>query len=100
MVAHVGILGHDHIMISCAKPHYTNQGIKDAGVVSVNIVDEALLPGADYVGCVSGSKTDKSQAFDFETGGKGAPVIKDSPLSMECTVEDIYDTNGFDNFIR
>ena len=24
---HVGIIGHDRIMVSLAKPHYTNQGI-------------------------------------------------------------------------
>ena len=28
LVGHVGIMGHDHIMVSLAKPHYTNQGIR------------------------------------------------------------------------
>lgn len=37
--------------------------------------------------------------FEYETGEAGAPVIKESPLTMECTVVDIYDTDGFDNFI-
>ncbi|MGF7144502.1 flavin reductase (DIM6/NTAB) family NADH-FMN oxidoreductase RutF [Anaerotaenia torta] len=99
LVAHVGIMSHDRIMISCAKPHYTNQGIKATGAVSVNIADEALLPKVDYVGSVSGSDTDKSQVFDYEVGAAGAPIIKAAPVSMECTVEHVYDTNGFDNFI-
>ena len=64
LVAHVGIMGHDHIMISCAKPHYTNQGIKEMGIVSVNLVDETILADADYVGCVSGHKIDKSQVIN------------------------------------
>ena len=60
LVGHLGIMGHDHLLISLAKAHYTNQGIRETGVLSVNVVDEALLRRADYVGCVSGSKTDKS----------------------------------------
>lgn len=99
LVGHVGIMGHDHIMVSLAKPHYTNQGIRNTQVLSVNIVDEAMLPKADYVGCVSGGKTDKSEVFDYSIGQNRAPLIDEAKLSMECTVEDIYETKGFDNFI-
>ena len=99
LVAHVGIMGHDYIMISCAKPHYTNQGIHENKVVSVSLVDEAFLPKADYTGCVSGNKEDKSNLFPYEMGEAGAPVPKEVPLSMECEVEDVYETKGFDNFI-
>ena len=49
-MGYVGIMGHDHIMVSLAKPHYTNQGIRESKVLSVNIVDEAMLKKADYVG--------------------------------------------------
>lgn len=44
LAGHLGILGHDHVMVSLAKAHYTNQGIKESRMLSVNIVDEALLP--------------------------------------------------------
>ena len=47
LVGHLGIMGHDHVMVSLAKPHYTNQGIKETKALSINIVDEALLPLAD-----------------------------------------------------
>ena len=99
LVGHVGIMGHDHVTVSLAKAHYTNQGIRAEKVLSVNMVDEAMLPRADHVGCVSGSKTDKSEVFDYSIGQKGAPLINEAKLSMECTVEDIYETDGFDNFI-
>ena len=99
LVAHIGIIGHDRIMISCAKAHYTNQFIKETGKVSVNIVDQALLPQADYVGCISGSKEDKSNVFEYEIGDLGAPIIMASPLVMECKVVDNYETETFDNFI-
>lgn len=99
LVGHLGIMGHDHIMVSLAKPHYINGCIAKNKVLSVNIVDEALLPKADYVGCVSANKVDKSEVFDYIVGVKGAPVIANAPLSMECVVEDNYETKGFDNFI-
>lgn len=42
LVGHLGIMGHDHVMVSLAKPHYTNQGIKENKKLSINIVDEAI----------------------------------------------------------
>lgn len=99
LVGHLGIMGHNRLMVSLAKAHYTNQGIKENGKLTVNLVDEALLPKADQSGCVSGAKTDKSKLFDYEIGEAGAPMIKASPLTMECTVVDNYETEGFDNFI-
>lgn len=99
LVGHLGIIGHDQILISMHKTHFTNQGIKDTQKLSVNIIDEDLLPRADYVGTVSGSKTDKSDVFIYHTGDSGAPMIDDSPLVMECEVVDNYQTDTFDNFI-
>lgn len=59
LVGHVGIIGHDRVLVSLAKPHYTNQGIRETGRLSINIVDEKLLPLADRAGCISGAKEDK-----------------------------------------
>lgn len=99
LVGHVGIIGHDRIMVSLAKPHYTNQGIKETKALTVNIVDEAMLKKADRTGCVSGNKADKSEMFRFHTEGTGAPVIDEAPVVMDCTVDDIYETEGFESFI-
>lgn len=63
------------------------------------MVDEAMLQRADYVGCVSGAKTDKSEVFAWHPGEAGTPVIDESPLVMECEVVDNYETDSFDNFI-
>ena len=84
---------------SLAKPHYTNQGIKETRALTVNIVDEAMLEKADRTGCVSGNKTDKSEMFAYHTEGTGAPVIDEAPVVMDCVVDDIYDTEGFESFI-
>lgn len=99
LAGHVGIIGHDRIMVSLHKAHYTNQSVKTTGRFSVNVVDEALLPRADYVGITSGAKTDKSQVFAWHTGNGKTPVIEESPLVMECEVVDNYETETFDNFI-
>ena len=99
LVAHVGIIGHDRILISMSDKHYTNQGIIESKKLSVNLVDRKMLPKADYVGSVSGANTDKSHEFSFHWGENGTPVIDASPLTMECNVVDIYKSDGFDNFI-
>ena len=99
LVGHLGIMGHDHVMVSLAKAHYTNQGIKENKKLSINIVDEALLAKADRSGCVIGSKEDKSELFDFILADGEVPMIVQAPVVMECSVEDIYETKGFDNFI-
>ncbi len=99
LVAHVGIIGHDRVLVSLAAPHFINSIIKENKTLSINIVDEGILPQADYSGSVSGAKTDKSSLFAYETGEAGTPLIKKSPLVMECTVVDEYDSPGFESFI-
>ena len=99
LVAHVGIIGHDRILVSMNDKHYTNQGIIESKKLSVNLVDQKMLSKADYVGSVSGASVDKSGVFDFHWGKNGSPVIDASQLVMECNVVDIYKSDGFDNFI-
>ena len=99
VVGHTGIIGHDRILVSMSKSHHTNQGIRKTRKLSINLVSHEMLPKADYVGSVSGASTDKSGVFEYHWGENGTPVIDDSPLTMECDVMDIYETEGFDNFI-
>lgn len=99
MVAHTGIIGHNRILVSMSKSHFTNQGIRESKKLSINLVSREMLPNADYVGSVSGTNTDKSEVFDYHWGENGTPVIDLSPLTMECNVIDHFDSEGFDNFI-
>lgn len=99
LVAHTGIPAHDRIMVSLAKNHYINSGIEESKALTVNIVDESWLEKADYVGSVSGAKTDKSEVFAYTVGETGAPMIDEAKLSLECSVEDIYEAGVFENFI-
>lgn len=99
LVAHVGIIGHDRVLVSLAMPHFINGIIKKNMKLSVNIVDEKILPEADYAGSVSGAKTDKSGLFEYEIGDAGTPIIKKAPLTMECSIIDIYNSPNFESFI-
>lgn len=59
-----------------------------------------MLVKSDYVGIVSGKKIDKSCVFNYFNGElKGAPLIKEAPIAMECEVVEIYETETHDNFI-
>lgn len=99
VVGHTGIIGHDRILVSMSKSHYTNKGIRKSKKLSINLVSREMLPKADYVGSVSGASVDKSEVFEYHWGENGTPVIDASPLTMECDVVDIYETEGFDNFV-
>ena len=53
VVGHTGIIGHDRILVSMNKQHYTDQGIRKSKKLSINLVSREMLPEADYVGSVS-----------------------------------------------
>ena len=99
MLSHIDIIGHARIIISMLKRHTSNKPVRESRQFSINLLDEAMLPRADYAGTVSGANEDKSTLFDYTIGDEGMPIINDSPLTMECIVEDIYETETFDNFI-
>ena len=99
LVAHVGIIGHDRVLVSLAAPHFINRCIKETKKLSINLVDESFLPLVDYCGSVSGAQEDKSTLFDYVAGDAGTPIIEKAPLTMECSVVDIYNSPNFESFI-
>jgi flavin reductase (DIM6/NTAB) family NADH-FMN oxidoreductase RutF len=102
-IAHVGIVNAHAphlITLGMNKAHHTNRGIRETRTFSVNIFSVDKIAEVDYVGLVSGSKTDKSGVFETFFGElKTAPIIRDCPLSMECRLHDIYETTTHDLFI-
>lgn len=99
LVAHIGIIGHDRILVSLAEPHFINHLIKENGKLSISLATEKMLPEADIAGSVTGASADKSDLFEYELGESGMPIIKAANLSMECTVVDIYKSPNFESFI-
>jgi flavin reductase (DIM6/NTAB) family NADH-FMN oxidoreductase RutF len=102
-IAHIGIVNHatpHMISLSMGKAHYTNPGIIENKAFSVNIPSENLVVETDYVGLVSGHKTDKSGLFEIFYGElEKVPMITECPLNMECRLFDTYDTPTHDLFI-
>ena len=99
LVGNVGVIGHDRVLVSLAAAHFINGCIRAEGKLSLNVVEEAMLSKADYVGSFSGAKVDKSSVFECSMGPGGTPMIEASPLTMECCVADVYRTEGFESFI-
>ncbi|MBR1406434.1 MAG: flavin reductase family protein [Bacteroidales bacterium] len=93
-VAWTGIGDANVVTLSVTATHYTCDGIRAEKALSVNFLDEDLIPRADYVGIVSGAKVDKSGVFDWTPASNGAPLIDDAPVSMALDLLDIYDANG------
>ena len=88
------------IAISLGKGHYTNPGIKENKTFSVCLPSEDMAEITDYCGIVSGKKADKSTIFDLFYGElKTAPMIRDCPLNMECTLVEIVESSLNEVFI-
>lgn len=76
------------IAVSLGNKHFTNKGILEHKTFSINTPNDKLLSRTDYCGIASGRSVDKSQLFTVFYGElKTAPMIQESPLTMECSLE-------------
>lgn len=75
------------ILCGVGNRHYTARGILETKTFSVSLPSAALLEKTDYCGVVSGSQTDKSTVFEVFYGTlKTAPMIRECPVTLECTL--------------
>ena len=101
-VAHVGIMNHgtpQYVSVGLNKAHYTNPGIREHKVFSINVPGRGLVAETDYVGLVSGKNTDKSGVFKVFFGDTGAPLISECPVVMECRLKRIVDFPTHEVFV-
>ncbi|MBW1899886.1 MAG: flavin reductase family protein [Deltaproteobacteria bacterium] len=99
-IAHIGIMTHTHISLGINKVHYSNAGIKENKTFSVCLPSEDLMVETDYCGIMTGKRTDKAALFDVFYGElKTAPMIRECPVCMECSLERIVDFPSHDIFI-
>ena len=88
------------LSISLSKRHYTNDGIREHKEFSVNVPGVGLLEKTDYCGLVSGREVDKSKLFDFFYGRlRNAPLVRECPLCMACTLVEAVSLPSNDLFI-
>ncbi len=96
-IAYCGIVQHTPPMISIAssKVHFSNKWIKRNRSFSVNIPSSDMIELTDYIGMYSGRETDKSEICELFCGDiPSAPMIKQSPLSLQCKLMESIEVGG------
>lgn len=101
-IAYCGVVNNGPAMIAIGSNpgHHTMRGIVEHEEFSVNIPSERSVEKTDYVGMVSGASHDKSTVFDVFYGGLShAPLIRECPVNLECTVREHLKIGGNDDII-
>ena len=103
-VAWAGTVCSDPPMVSVSiRPErHSHRMIKETGEFVINLTTEELAYATDYCGVVSGRDADKFKNMHL-TPVKGdvvkAPLIKESPVNIECVVKEIKNLGSHDMFI-
>ena len=88
--------------ISLRPSRYSYEIIKEKGEFVINLTTAELVRTADSCGVYTGRKVDKFAKYGLtkaEAFEVSAPVIGESPLSLECRVTDIVPLGSHDMFI-
>ncbi len=93
-VAWTGTVSSDPAMvyISVRPSRHSYDMIKHTGQFVINLTTEELAKATDYCGVKSGRDEDKFKAMNFtkeEAKYVAAPLIKESPVNIECEVLEI-----------
>ena len=90
------------VSVSIRPERYSYHMIKETGEFCINLTTEKLTFAADYCGVKSGKDTDKFKETGL-TREKAeiikAPMIKESPVSIECRVKDVQDLGSHHMFL-
>ena len=90
------------VSISVRPERYSYHMIKETGEFVINLTTEELAYATDYCGVVSGRDIDKFEKLHL-TPEKAdivkVPLIKESPVNIECLVKDVKALGSHDMFI-
>ena len=90
------------VSISVRKERHSYQMIKETGEFVINLTTKELAYATDYCGVKSGRDVDKFKEMNL-TPLPGvevkAPLIGESPVSLECKVREIMPLGSHDMFI-
>lgn len=90
------------LSISVRKERYSYGLIKEKGQFVVNLTTEKLARATDLCGVKSGRNDDKFSLTGLtpEKASKiDVPMIKESPVNLECVVKDVLELGSHDMFI-
>ncbi len=103
-VAWTGIINTNPAMcyISVRPERYSYNLIKEQGEFVINLTNEKLAFATDWCGVKTGAKVDKFKEMHL-TKEKAefvkCPIIKESPVAIECKVEEIKELGSHHMFI-
>lgn len=103
-VAWTGTICSDPAMIyiSVRKERYSHDILKQNGEFVINLTTEDMVKAVDLSGIKSGKDVDKWQLTGL-TPQKAlavkAPIVAESPLSIECKVTEVKELGSHDMFI-
>ena len=103
-VAWTGILNTNPAMcyISVRPERYSYNLIKQQGEFVINLTNEKLAYATDWCGVKTGAKVDKFKEMHL-TKEKAqfvkCPIIKESPVAIECKVKEIRELGSHHMFI-
>lgn len=88
----------DKIALVLDEEHKTTKNIKKVKAFTVSIADKAHIDGADFFGIASGNKMPdkfaKSGYHAEKSAFVNAPVITEFPVTLECELAEIVDTEN------
>lgn len=90
------------LYISVRKERYSHGLLTDNGEFVINLTTEQLTRATDYCGVRSGRDVDKwkemkltpEKAFEVSV-----PIIKESPVNIECRVKQVFELGSHDMFL-
>ena len=103
-IAWAGTICSDPAMLSISvrKERYSYDIIKETGEFVVNLTTRDLTYAADYCGVKSGRDIDKFAEMKLtpcESKTVAVPAIAESPVAIECKVQQIIELGGHDIFL-
>lgn len=103
-VAWTGIIASDPATtyVSVRKERHSHNMIKENMEFCINLTTEDLAYATDFVGVKSGKNIDKFKTLNLtkeESTIVKCPMIKESPVSIECKVIEIKEMGSHDMFI-
>ena len=103
-VAWAGTICSDPPMVSISvRPErYSYHMIRETGCFVINMTTEKLVRAADYCGVVSGRDADKFERMGLtplKSDIVEAPLLQESPVNLECVVENVVPLGTHDMFV-
>lgn len=103
-VAWTGILNTDPatVYISVRPNRYSYNLIKEQGEFVINLTNKELVRATDWCGVKTGAKVDKFKEMNLHKEKAkfvNCPMIKESPVSVECKLKEIKELGSHHMFI-